>query len=59
MSTYVGLYVQRLSDGTIYNVQVRDAAGIELPLTPEQYRASGIRPELESLPDVEAYRTAQ
>jgi len=50
MSTYTGLYVQRLSDGTIFNVQVRDPSDHESGLTPEDYEAKGILPPIDQLP---------
>jgi pyruvate/oxaloacetate carboxyltransferase len=56
MSTYVGLYVQRLSDGSIYSVQVKDQAGISLPLEPQEYIRRGIKPEIDRLPNIEDYQ---
>jgi hypothetical protein len=50
MSTYTGLYVQRLSDGTIFNVQVRDPRGNETGLIPQDYEARGILPPIDQLP---------
>lgn len=37
MSAHKGLYIQRLSDGVIHSLQVRDVGGIELPLSPSDY----------------------
>lgn len=55
MSSYTGLYVQRLSTGQIHGVQVRDTAGTDVPLDPTEYRARGIQPPIEELPDLEEY----
>jgi hypothetical protein len=55
MTTYTGLYVSRLSDGTIYSVQVRDSTGVELPLNPEQYADRGVQPVMTLLPNAENY----
>ena len=58
MSSYKGLYVQRLSDGTIHSVQVEDSAGNSLPLDPQEYVRRGIKPDIDQLPDVESYQKA-
>lgn len=50
-----GLYVQRLSTGTIHNVQVEDDAGNPRPMDPNEYIARGYAPPIESLPDLEDY----
>ena len=50
MSTYTGIYVQRHSDGTIFNVQVRDPNGHETGLSPEDYENRGILPPIDQLP---------
>lgn len=50
MSTCTGLYVQHLSDGTIYNVQVRDPHGNETGLSPQDYEARGILAPIDQLP---------
>lgn len=50
MTDYTGLYVQRLSDGTIFNVQVTDPNGHEIGLTTEQYAQRQIQPPLDQLP---------
>ena len=51
-TSYTGLYVQKLASGEIVSVQVRDAEGIDLPLSPEDYRARGILPEIDHLPEL-------
>ena len=58
MSSYEGLYVQRLTDGTVHSVQVKDSAGNQLPLDPQEYIRRGIGPPLETLPDMQNYRDA-
>lgn len=50
MTNYTGLYVQRLTDGTIYNVQVRDSNGHEFGLSPQEYEARNISPPVNQLP---------
>jgi hypothetical protein len=56
MSTYVGLYVQRLENGSMHNVQVQDFAGNEIPLSPEEYDHRGIHPDIGELPDEADYK---
>jgi hypothetical protein len=51
MSSYTGKCVLRTRDGKIVDVQVRDSAGMGITLSPEEYRARGIKPPLEELPD--------
>jgi hypothetical protein len=55
MSSYTGLYVQRLSNGVIFGVQVLDTTGNENSLDPGDYRERGIQPPIEQLPDLEGY----
>jgi len=50
MSGYTGVCVYRLRDGTITDVQVKDAVGTELPLPAEEYERRGIQPSLNALP---------
>ncbi len=50
LSSYTGLYVQRLNDGTVYSVQVTDPYGNELPLNPQDYIDRGIQPPIDQLP---------
>lgn len=59
VSVYKGLYVQRLSNGTIHNVQVADPSGISIPLDPDVYLEREIKPPMESLPDAEQYLAQQ
>ncbi|MDD4963248.1 MAG: hypothetical protein PHI11_04935 [Gallionella sp.] len=58
MSSYTGLYVQRLSNGKIDSVQVVDPFGNSLPLVPETYIERQIRPPIEQLPDIDGYKAA-
>lgn len=51
MTSYIGLYVQRLEDGTIHGVQVVDTGGNSLSLDPEIYIQRGIEPPIDQLPD--------
>ena len=55
MSSYTGLYVQRLSTGQIHSVQVRDTAGMDMALDPSVYQQRGILSPIEELPDMEEY----
>jgi hypothetical protein len=55
-SSYKGLYVQRLSSGGIYSVQVVDSGGNAFPLEPAEYVSRGIQPPIDSLPDLEQYQ---
>lgn len=54
-SSYTGLYVQRLNDGAIHNVQVVDAGGHSIPLNPNEYIARGVQPPIDQLSDLEDY----
>ncbi len=54
-SSYRGLYVQRLSDGTIHSVQVVDAGGNSIPLDPDTYIQRGVEPPIDHLPDIYEY----
>lgn len=56
MSSYTGLYVQRLSNGEIASVQVVDPFGNSLSLEPEIYTERQIKPPIEQLPDMENYK---
>tara|TARA_R100000306_G_C4348443_1_gene128852 strand:- start:114 stop:290 length:177 start_codon:yes stop_codon:yes gene_type:complete len=58
MSSYKGLYVQRLDDGTIDSVQVEDTAGISMPFDPDEYVRRGIKPDISCLPDIDDYEKA-
>ena len=51
MSSYIGVHVNRLEGGTIDSVQVKDSAGIELPISPDEYKRRGIKPPIEELPE--------
>lgn len=51
MAIYKGLYVQRLSNGTIIGVQVENCNGMSLPLNPGAYVERGISPPIEMLPN--------
>ena len=51
-----GIYVQRLSNGTIHGVQVEDDAGNYWSISPEEYEARGYLPTINSLPDAEDYK---
>jgi hypothetical protein len=48
-SSYTGLYVQRLSNGTIYSVKVKDPNGNEYSLDPVEYVKQGIQPPIDQL----------
>lgn len=55
-SSYKGLYVQRLSDGTIRSVQVVDTGGISIPLDPDTYIQRDVKPPIDQLPNQEDYK---
>ena len=55
MSTYKGIFVQRLNDGTIYGVQVLEESGHEVTWKPGDYIERGIEPAIDSLPNQEDY----
>lgn len=59
MSSYTGLYVQRLTTGHVHGVQVDDGAGIENSLNPDVYTARGIQPPIDQLPDIDIYFAAR
>ncbi len=56
MSSYTGLYVQRLSEGRIHSVQVSNPFGNSIPLEPETYIARDVKPPIDQLPDERDYR---
>lgn len=58
-TNYTGLYLHKLSDGTITDVQVVDPFGNDLPLSIEEYRRRGVQPPAESLPDQKSYKSVQ
>ena len=51
MTSYIGVCVVRLSNGEIFNVQVKDPAGNGMVLTPQEYQHRQINPPLNQLPD--------
>ncbi len=55
-SSYRGLFVHKLSDGTITDVQVEDPAGTSLPLPLAEYLRRGILPPAQTLPDQHQYK---
>lgn len=57
-SSYIGLYVNRYSNGQIHEVGV--AAGVNsILLSPETYLEREIQPPMESLPDFNQYLKQQ
>lgn len=48
---YRGLFVQKLSDGTIVSVQVEDPNGYGMDLEPDDYSLRKILPPIDKLPD--------
>lgn len=56
MSSYTGLFVQRLSNGEIHSVQVADPSGNSLPLQPANYIQRQINPPIDQLPDVNDFK---
>lgn len=59
VSSYKGLYVQRLNDGTIDSVQVVDPGGNSIPLDPQTYVNRQVEPPIEELPDLESYQKSK
>lgn len=51
MQQYRGIAVQRLSDGSIFNVVVKEANGHVVNFTTEDYIAREIQPAIDTLPD--------
>ncbi len=56
MSSYTGLYVQRLESGEIHGVQVVDPFGNSLSLEPEIYIQRQINPPINTLPNIDDYK---
>jgi hypothetical protein len=56
MSSYTGIYVQRLSEGTVCSVQVEDSFGNSLSLDPLEYQRRKINPPFDKLPDINDYQ---
>jgi hypothetical protein len=54
-SSYRGVYVQRHSNGQIYNVQVVAPGGSSYPVSFFDYQAREIEPPIDMLPDAEEY----
>jgi hypothetical protein len=48
---YIGIAVDRLSDGSIFQVIVETKDGHVSTLMPEEYEAKGILPQIDQLPD--------
>lgn len=51
MQQYRGIAVQRLANGSIFNVVVKEANGHIVNFTPEDYVAREIQPPINTLPD--------
>ncbi len=54
-SSYIGMYVQKNSEGRIHTVQVYDTAGNSIPLDVEVYIERNIKPDINSLPSQDEY----
>jgi hypothetical protein len=54
-SSYRGLYVQRLNNGQISNVQVKTPEGKSNTLSFFDYQAREIQPSIDQLPDAATY----
>lgn len=59
MTSYTGLYVQRLSTGQIHGVQVVDTAGSDYSIDPQTYISRGVQPPIEELPDLDMHLAAR
>ena len=55
VTSYTGLFVQKLSDGTIFSVQVTDPFGNSIPLEPDIYIEREIKPDIDKLPTSDEY----
>jgi hypothetical protein len=51
MSDYTGIYIQRLSDGSIFAVTVKDPYGNITSINMNEYLERGIMPHIKDLPD--------
>lgn len=52
MQQYRGIAVQRLANGSIFNVVVKEANGHIVNFIPEDYVAREIQPPINTLPDM-------
>lgn len=50
-----GIYVERLTTGVVYGVQLEDEAKHRWSLTPLEYVAQNHLPLIETLPDIAGY----
>jgi hypothetical protein len=58
MSSYVGECVVRVHSAEIVSVHVVDAGGNGMTLSPDEYKARGIKPPLETLPECAKFQAA-
>lgn len=58
MSSYTGLYVQRLSSSEIFSVQAADTGGKSLLLNPDDCVNRGIKPPIDEPPDFWKYHSS-
>ncbi len=56
-SSYRGIFVYKLADGTIRSVQCEDTAGVGNEMPIDTYRERDIQPPAESLPDQQQYKS--
>jgi hypothetical protein len=50
-TVYTGICISKLVNGMIDHIRVRDTAGNELTIPPDEYRRRGVLPPIETLPD--------
>lgn len=59
ISVYTGLYVQRLENGEVHSVQVKDISGNSQSLPKDQYIQKNIQPAIEELPSEDDYHSGK
>ena len=55
MENYKGLFIQKLSNGEIFSVQVQDTHGHDIAINTLDYIIRGIKPDIKLLPDERTY----
>ena len=55
-TSYKGIFVQKLTDGSIFAVQVEDPNGNSISLDPKSYTLRQIPPPIDQLPDQQEYQ---
>lgn len=50
-----GIYVEKLTTGVVYGVQIEDDTKHRWSITPSEYAAQDYLPPIETLPDIAGY----